>query len=190
MRRISSLLTRGDRAVGDAYRALARPQLDVLAVTTTDLGSMFMVAGAAAVLAIGGRLRLAAELTAAGSLAWVAAQEAKNPFDRPRPFEAEGVERLIRRPSGTSFPSGHAAVGAATAAVLLDATTRPMLRRVWRLMAVWVPLTRMHVGVHYPTDVTVGAIVGHLIGRAVVTSFRRLLGARDADAAAPDDQNC
>ena len=185
-RKVVSLLARLDARAGNSWRAFARrhPVADVVAVNTTDLGSMFMVGGASAVLLAKGRTRLAAELGAAGGAAWFVAQGAKTTFVRPRPFEADlTLQRLIHPPTGTSFPSGHAAVAVA-AATLLSRRSRPGRRWVWPLLGAWVPLTRIHVGVHYPADVAAGAAMGWAIGRAVTAASDRLVGPGDAPAAA------
>ena len=65
------------------------------------------------------------------------------------------------RPDGApySFPSGHtcASIGAALAMY-------PFLERKWGIplviLAVLISLSRLYVGVHYPTDVLGGAVVG------------------------------
>ncbi|MEE8602614.1 phosphatase PAP2 family protein [Euzebya tangerina] len=143
------------------------PGAVALSRATTDLGSMFMVAGAAAMLLAGGRVRRAGEVAAAGALGWTVAHQAKKVFDRPRPYEAEATPRLIAEPTGSSMPSGHAAVAMATATVLAG-RAGPGRRWVWLLMPAWVPLTRIHLGVHYPTDTMAGLILGHGLGRLVV----------------------
>jgi membrane-associated phospholipid phosphatase len=168
-------LHRADARVGDAVRAVTGdrgPVVDAAVRITTDLGSMFMVVWAGATLERLGHRRAALEVLAAGNLGWVIAQEAKRSFDRPRPYQAEGTPRLIPEPSGSSLPSGHAAVAAAVATVLADRSAIGR-RWPWVLMAVYVPLTRVHLGVHYPTDTLAGALLGHGLGRVVRAVSRR-----------------
>jgi hypothetical protein len=81
-----------DARCGDAVRSVVGRLPAATAVTrhTTDLGSMFMVTTAGAVLAAAGRRRVAGELVVGGALGWVTAQEVKKAFDRPRPYQSEG----------------------------------------------------------------------------------------------------
>lgn len=157
---------------GDALRragaALGGPtwarRLDRAVVGTTDLGSLYGVAGIAAVLAATGRRRTAADVLGVGAVAWNLAQASKTRVRRQRPYEASGVRRLIRPPTGSSFPSGHATVGTAVMAVLAEQARSPAARRAFDATGAYVALSRVYAGVHYPTDVAGGAGLGLLLG--------------------------
>lgn len=151
-----------DVLVGDAVRRSGTPRLDQVVTHTTDLGSMFAVSGIAAVLAASDRRRLAADVIGVGTLAWIGAQASKTRVRRQRPYEVDGVRRLIAPPTGSSFPSGHATVAAAVMALLAE-HARPPAAPLLRALAAYVPLTRVYVGVHYPTDVIGGAGLGLLL---------------------------
>jgi hypothetical protein len=114
----SEALQRADVRAGDALRWASSPAADRLVIATTDLGSVYAVAGASAVLAMTGHRHSAADVAGLGLLAWTVAQRSKTVVRRKRPYEADGVRRLIRTPTGSSFPSGHAAVAAATMELL------------------------------------------------------------------------
>ncbi|HEY8340991.1 MAG TPA: phosphatase PAP2 family protein, partial [Egibacteraceae bacterium] len=92
-----------------------------------------------------------------------------------------GVRRLVRPPTGSSFPSGHAAVGAAVMTVLADSAQRRWARTLLHGLGAYVGWSRVFVGVHYPTDVLGGAGLGLALGslwRGPVAALgRRLLGA-------------
>ncbi|MGH8909559.1 MAG: phosphatase PAP2 family protein [Egibacteraceae bacterium] len=156
----SAGVQRADVRVGDALRRWGTPGLDGVVRSTTDLGSAYAATGVAAGLALTGRRQAAADVLGVGFVAWNLAQANKRFVRRARPYEADGVRRLIRRPAGSSFPSGHAAVGVAVMSVLADHSRNPTGRRLLQALAVYVPVSRVYVGVHYPTDVIGGAGLG------------------------------
>jgi undecaprenyl-diphosphatase len=90
----------------------------------------------------------------------------KDLFQRPRPLE----QYNLVEPIGFSFPSGHAMISASQyivlAYVLVRGTNPPLWRRlVQTIVAILVPLvalSRVYLGVHYPTDVLAGFLSGLL----------------------------
>lgn len=81
---------------------------------------------------------------------------------RARPFVVEtDVMRLIPMPmSAFSLPSAHASAAFAMAFALL--WVKPKTAIVPVLLAIGVAFGRVAVGVHYPTDVLAGALLGLL----------------------------
>lgn len=147
--------------------AVSRGELvDHLVGATTDLGSVFGIAGVTTALALGGERELALRTGAAGSVAWVVAQTAKSVLPRERPYQLGTAALLVSVPHGSSWPSGHSAVAAAMAD-----TVAPNLRPAGRvgawLSAAWVAASRLHVGAHHATDTVAGAALGILIGEGV-----------------------
>ncbi|CAN5888902.1 phosphatase PAP2 family protein [soil metagenome] len=161
----SARLRRVDVRIGDLLRRTRSGPSDRLIAAATDLGSMYGVLGVAGALWLAGHRRLAREVVVIGSAAWTVAQGAKTRVKRERPYEAEGVVRLIRPPTGSSYPSGHAAVAAAMMSVIATESDGPV-RRTALGLAVFVAASRIYVGVHYPSDVLGGAGLGLLLGRA------------------------
>ena len=97
----------------------------------------------------------------------------KQLFARPRPFlTVEGLQLLIRAASSFSFPSGHTASSFAAAYVL----TRVFGKKgAWAyLFAALVGFSRIYVGIHYPSDILCGALVGTLAAAAVWAVFAGL----------------
>ena len=84
----------------------------------------------------------------------------KNLFQRTRPYEVvEGLTRLIGKQSDFSFPSGHTGSSIAASLVMLKQLPKkfgiPAL-----ILGILISFSRLYIGVHYPTDVIVGAIMG------------------------------
>jgi undecaprenyl-diphosphatase len=90
---------------------------------------------------------------------------------RERPIASEPELRpLVGVPSSKSFPSSHAAMSFAAAVVFTYFHTA-----LWPLffgLALVISWTRVYVGVHYPSDVIAGTMVGLIMG----TGLAMLLG--------------
>ncbi|HEX6256716.1 MAG TPA: phosphatase PAP2 family protein [Euzebyales bacterium] len=160
----SARLRRADVRAGDLVRRGRSRPSDRVVAAATDLGSLYGVLGTAAALGLGGHRRLARDVTVIGSVAWLVAQGAKTRVKRERPYEAEGVARLIRPPTGSSYPSGHAAVTAAMMSVIAADGDR-LVRVVAGALTTFVAASRVYVGVHYPSDVLGGTGMGLLLAR-------------------------
>lgn len=90
----------------------------------------------------------------------------KNLVARIRPYEVvEGLMRIIERQHDFSFPSGHTCASFAAAFALYKT-----LPRRWGIaclvLAALISLSRLYVGVHYPSDVLGGAAAGIFAGWA------------------------
>ncbi len=97
-------------------------------------------------------------------------------FDRPRPFTAIADLPVIDgKPASSSMPSGHAARAIAASI----AATRMMPAAGWLFwpFAALVMVSRVYIGVHWPSDVIVGAITG-LACAWVVLGGRASTGAK------------
>lgn len=88
----------------------------------------------------------------------------KNLVDRTRPYELiQGLEVLVRKPSDASFPSGHSCASFAAAMALWGFVPR-RYGVAALILAALIALSRIYVGVHYPTDILTGALFGCLYG--------------------------
>lgn len=97
----------------------------------------------------------------------------KEVIDRPRPFETiPDADPLLRATVGQSMPSGHAATSFAGAVVLTYLLPRaaPFLF----LLAAAIAFARIYVGVHYLSDVLVGAFLGAAVALVYLFALRLL----------------
>jgi undecaprenyl-diphosphatase len=102
-------------------------------------------------------------LAGAGALtAHAAAVLIKRLVRRPRP-QHPAVTVNVATPSALSFPSAHATSTTAATMLLAPLTGLPLPALVVPSMA----LSRLVLGVHYPTDVITGVVVGFGVGQAV-----------------------
>ena len=91
----------------------------------------------------------------------------KRVIGRPRPFES-GIIRY-ENVTSNSFPSGHTSLAFATATALTLKYPKWYVIAPSYFWACSVGYSRMNLGVHYPSDVLAGAVLG--AGSAYVTSL-------------------
>lgn len=105
-----------------------------------------------------------------GSVNLVIYRAFKRYFARPRPFvDCPGIRQCARSLDEYSFPSGHV-LHAVGFGVLL-CTYYPMLAVVLWPFALLVALSRVVLGLHYPSDVIVGAAIGWIMATSVLVLF-------------------
>lgn len=92
----------------------------------------------------------------------------KSFVNRPRPFQNEEISSWVRKVGdahGPSFPSNHAANCFAAAGILAFYWRRQ--RYLFYTLATFVALSRPALGVHYPSDVISGALIGIIIAKMI-----------------------
>lgn len=155
-----------DQLILDAFIGMRLSWLSPAIIVFTQLTGptlMFVYA------LVWGLMRKNATAPIAVGLANLISHFLKKAFERPRPSAAE---HLVEE-TNFSFPSGHA-VGAAACAVAVGYS----LRRWWKLtlwvIALLVGFSRLYVGVHWPSDVLAGWVIGALTSVVVFTSWNFL----------------
>ena len=107
---------------------------------------------------------------------------AKSKYKRPRPYLGHPeVVKALFSVNGYSYPSGHA-MGSFTLATVLSAIF-PDKKQAFFDRAAQIAQSRVNAGVHYPSDIKEGGILGQKTGDAIVTtqSFQADLAAVQAE---------
>jgi undecaprenyl-diphosphatase len=169
----------------------ATPWLDQRAVEVTALGDGFtvtvLIAVAAALLWLTKARVYAACVVAAGLGAGILTPLLKNAVARPRPDHLE--LRAWLPETSYAYPSGHALLATATLCVLAWVIHRLAGRRdvtalvavVASLLILLTGMSRLYLGVHYPSDVFAGHLIGFgwaMLCIRAAESIRRRTGER------------
>jgi len=91
-------------------------------------------------------------------------------WTRPRPFIENEVNLLLEH-TGASFPSGHAAFFFALSLVVYRYNKKAGIG--FFIASFLISISRVFVGIHWPSDILVGAIVGIFSGWLILRIFRR-----------------
>jgi undecaprenyl-diphosphatase len=114
-------------------------------------------------LALTGRGRQAGRMLLAVGVVYVASEGAGLAWKRNRPFAETHAQALVDHAPDRSFPSRHVASGLAMA--VIGAGASPRLGRTMAGVAWLLGVSRVAAGLHYPSDVLVGALLGLGVGR-------------------------
>jgi undecaprenyl-diphosphatase len=151
------------------------PVSDRYVSVLSDLGEgLGWVAGGAALAMLGGtKGRRAGLATALASVAatYAVQQRIKPLFRRVRPFVNRESRVVGVRPLDHSFPSGHTASSFAAATAL--AFFYPRAAPLAYALATGVGASRVHLGVHFPSDAAVGGVIGIGIGTFTAWLFKK-----------------
>jgi undecaprenyl-diphosphatase len=164
-----SELERLDHAVYEAIAATPTPRLDGAMRRLSEAANYSRLSlTASAILGITGGRR-GRRAAASGLVALVTTSGVVNAVlklvgRRPRPDRVAAevpLERQVRMPHSHSFPSGHTAAAVAFASGV--GRVMPLAALPLDLLAAVVGYSRVHTGVHYPSDVLAGALLGAVI---------------------------
>ena len=161
---VRAWLNAADLATYRAIRSLATDERQVAAVRRFsrlgEHGAVWLVVGAGGALLDARRRRRWTRATVTVGAAYLTSTTVKLAIGRRRPV-VEDLPQLMATPTGLSFPSSHSTSSFAAArafAGLLPA-------RGLYAAAVPMALSRLYLGVHYPSDILAGAALGTVLGR-------------------------
>ena len=175
-----------DSAVQQAFFSLRTSWTDPLVIALTHLGDTSSIVFICIVLLVlpKTRLRYGLPVSAAAIAASSLNHYLKSVFMRPRPDSAF----FLIEQGGWSFPSGHSISALVVFGILIlliryyakaDCGTPAIRRRTSILTALLlipcfgIGLSRIYVGVHYPTDVLAGWFLGIIVIAAVMEAVDR-----------------
>ncbi|OHA46719.1 MAG: hypothetical protein A3A80_02560 [Candidatus Terrybacteria bacterium RIFCSPLOWO2_01_FULL_44_24] len=87
-------------------------------------------------------------------------------IERPRPFVELWLTPLFSHEASTSFPSGHAAFFFALVPVMFLLSRKAGW--VYLVVAILMGLSRIIAGVHWPSDILAGALIGLAVGWCIM----------------------
>ena len=97
----------------------------------------------------------------------------KNIIERHRPFiSIEGINLLIDAPTSYSFPSGHTTSSFAATFVLARNFKKKSIYIF--TLATLIAFSRIYLGVHFPTDIIAGVILGLSCGYISIFVNRKI----------------
>jgi undecaprenyl-diphosphatase len=144
-------------------RSLARTPRTVRWVrrysTLGEHAAVWLLGGCTAAALDRARRRRWLRAVAAVGAAYATSTSIKLAVGRRRPA-LEDLPQLMATPTGLSFPSSHAASSFAAARAFGALVPGAPLQ----LAAVAMGLSRLYLGVHYPSDVAAGALLGTAVG--------------------------
>jgi membrane-associated phospholipid phosphatase len=152
-----------DLALYRRVRSLARTPAAVRWVrrysSLGEHGALWLLGGLGGAALDGARRRDWLRATATVGAAYATSTSIKLAIGRGRPV-VEDLPQLMATPTGLSFPSSHATSSFAAARAFGALVPGAPLQ----LAALAMGLSRLYLGVHYPSDVAAGAALGTALG--------------------------
>jgi len=104
--------------------------------------------------------RIGARLAVIFLLSSIVNAAAKEWAAQPRPFEYDPRVRQLSEATGGGLPSGHTQSAVVVWGYLASQYKRTWLWLLAALLVVFIPLSRLYLGVHFPQDLLAGYVLG------------------------------
>lgn len=93
-------------------------------------------------------------------------------WERPRPFVENNINLLLDQAATPSFPSGHAAFYFALSTIVYFYNKKAGL--FFFLASFLISIARVFSGIHWPSDIVVGALVGIISGWLIQKFLKKI----------------
>lgn len=157
-----------------ALQSFASPTLDAIVLVITNIGGKQAYIALLVLAFIGVDAKIGRRLASYFLAGAYGMELLKDLFATPRPFEIDPIvarsKAAIDTAPGASFPSGHALLVTAFWGLAASYMRRGWFTALAVVLIVMVSLSRLYLGVHFPSDV----IGGVLLGLVVVAGGRAL----------------
>lgn len=92
---------------------------------------------------------------------------------RPRPFVSLNFVPLVdQSPAEASFPSGHASFYFALSTIIYCYNKKAGI--LFYIASFFIAISRIFVGIHWPSDILAGAVLGVLVGWVLNRVFKKI----------------
>lgn len=102
----------------------------------------------------------------------------KYSINRPRPYVSHPEINDILRKTDPSFPSAHTTISYLSFEFLQPKSSKILRAFLSFYLLFLIPFGSMYIGIHYPSDVLVGALIGLLLPKIVSEKFSNKLANR------------
>ena len=171
--------SKADIAIQDLFFSIRGGVLDVIVSALTHCGDTITIIALCAILLIlPNRLKYGVPVSLAALTGLVIYKPMKHIFMRARPDE---VLHLVEQ-DGYSFPSGHSVTSVIVYGLLIflirkhcrNTAFKNVLTVICAILAAGIGPSRIYVGVHWPTDVLCGWLIGAGVLIAYITILERI----------------
>lgn len=154
-----------DRFIDLINKRMRSKYFDYIMPKLTNLGGPLFSSSILFILLLFGNRKyklIGFEMFSALTISQIIVHSLKRMLSRERPYKIlEQLNTFGINLKDYSFPSGHAAASFSIATTL--ALNVPRLTVIVFLVAIVVGISRIYLGVHYPTDVAAGIVIGFAI---------------------------